>query len=100
MQADHGRQMNHCVRSIAQPSGLVSTLAGGGVAGFADGVGAGARFNQPWGIALDAAAASTTTTTPTAYVGDWLNNRVRTGANWQCPQTQALSTWQTYLLSP
>ncbi|MSP92948.1 MAG: hypothetical protein EXR79_14285 [Myxococcales bacterium] len=46
--ADYG---NHRVRRI-QPNGDVSTLAGAG-AGYADGVGSKALFNQPIGVALD-----------------------------------------------
>lgn len=42
---------NHAIRKIAA-DGLVSTLAGTTTAGFADGVGAAARFSGPAGIAL------------------------------------------------
>lgn len=43
---------NHLIRKI-DPAGTVSTLAGlAGQAGAQDGVGAGARFNQPAGIAV------------------------------------------------
>ena len=34
--------------------GVVSTLAGDGIAGFRDGPGAVARFSQPTGVAVDA----------------------------------------------
>ena len=36
----------HCVRKIST-SGIVSTLAGSGTDGFADGAGAAAQFNGP-----------------------------------------------------
>ena len=58
----------HCVRMIS-PAGAVTTLAGGGVSGFADGRGAAARFNQPTGIAVDA--------TGVVFVADCNNNRIR-----------------------
>jgi sugar lactone lactonase YvrE len=45
--------LNSAIRKIAT-DGTVSTLAGNGTAGFADGVGGAARFNNPYGIALDA----------------------------------------------
>ncbi len=45
---------NHAIRRVA-PDGTVTTLAGDGVPGFADGPGAQARFNAPVGVAVDAA---------------------------------------------
>jgi serine/threonine-protein kinase len=46
---DHG---NHRVRKITR-DGTVSTLAGSGMQGFADGAGAAAQFNYPRGVAVD-----------------------------------------------
>jgi len=47
--------INHTIRKIT-PAGVVSTLAGtAGVAGSADGVGAGASFNFPLSVATDSA---------------------------------------------
>jgi sugar lactone lactonase YvrE len=61
-------RMNHRIRRIT-PEGLVSTLAGSGTAGFANGTGTAAQFNYPWGITLDSAG--------NVYVGDTMNHRIR-----------------------
>lgn len=60
---------NHRIRKIS-PDGTVITLAGGDSAGFADGDLKSARFNQPYGVALDAAQT-------TLYVADYLNHAIR-----------------------
>ncbi len=59
---------NHAVRRIA-PDGVVTTLAGNGQPGFADGKGDAARFNGPVGIAVDDAGV--------VYVADTYNDRIR-----------------------
>jgi streptogramin lyase len=46
-------QRNHAIRKIT-PAGMVSTLAGGGGPGLADGVGVAARFDGPSALAIDA----------------------------------------------
>ncbi len=52
------------------PAGVVTTFAGeAGIAGFANGTGTGAQFNDPLGIAVDASG--------NLYVGDGGNNAVR-----------------------
>jgi sugar lactone lactonase YvrE len=58
---------NHRIRKIT-PAGEVSMLAGG-EKGFADGFGSGARFNNPAGIAIDAAG--------NLYVADFGNGLIR-----------------------
>jgi len=52
-----------------QTTGVVTTFAGSGVAGFANGTGAAASFYYPEGIALDNAG--------NAYVADQGNNQIR-----------------------
>jgi sugar lactone lactonase YvrE len=59
---------NHRVRKIA-PDSTVSTLAGSGRAGFADGPGAAAQLNGPKGVAVDCEG--------NIIVADSCNNRVR-----------------------
>jgi sugar lactone lactonase YvrE len=59
---------NHAVRKIT-PDGTVSTLAGSGKPGFADGKGANAQFNGPVGIAVDKAGI--------VYVADTYNDSIR-----------------------
>ncbi len=63
--ADSG---NNQIRRIA-PDGTVTTLAGSGERGFADGQGPTALFNYPAALTLDG--------TGILYVADFLNNRVR-----------------------
>ncbi len=60
---------NHTVRRIT-PAGVVTTIAGvAGSRGSADGRGAAARFNTPWGLALDSLG--------TLYVADTSNATIR-----------------------
>jgi hypothetical protein len=44
---------NNCVRQVAIASGTVTTLAGSNSAGFVDGAGTSATFNQPGGVAIN-----------------------------------------------
>jgi RHS repeat-associated protein len=71
--ADTGNQRIRVVRGQAVSGGginwTVSTLAGNGTAGFADGPGASAQFNNPHGVAVDSAGV--------VYVADTANNRIR-----------------------
>jgi hypothetical protein len=53
----------------APVSTVVTTFAGNGMIGSADGTASAASFRRPYGIAVNA--------TGTVYVGDWENNRLR-----------------------
>ena len=59
---------NSCIRKVAT-DGIVSTFAGNVTAGYVDGQGATAYFNNPKGIAIDVAG--------NIYVADTYNNRIR-----------------------
>ncbi len=63
-------EYNHCIRKISA-SGVVTILAGSGVAGFADGAAGVAKFLFPAGLALDAASP------PNVYVADMGNHCIR-----------------------
>lgn len=63
-----GDYYNHSVRKIT-PGGAVTTLAGNGSAGSADGTGAAASFRQPAGLIVDASG--------DIYVCDLMNNKLR-----------------------
>lgn len=63
--ADH---YNNAIRKITSAA-VVTTLAGNGTASFADGSGANAMFNHPYGLTVDSKG--------TIYVADQTNNRIR-----------------------
>ncbi len=60
--------LGNTIRKIT-PAGVVTTLAGSGSAGSADGTGSAASFNLPRGVATDSAG--------NVYVGDSGNNKIR-----------------------
>jgi hypothetical protein len=59
---------NHRIRKVA-PDGTVTTLAGSGTPGSADGTGAAASFNFPIGLAVDGAG--------DVFVADTMNHTIR-----------------------
>jgi hypothetical protein len=64
---------NNTIRRIALATGAVSTIAGSpGVSGSTDGAGSVARFNAPWGLAIDSSGGFST-----IYIADEGNNVIR-----------------------
>ena len=62
---------NHRIRKVDALTGVITTIAGNGVAGFSgDGsLAISAELNQPYGISLDAGR--------NLYIADYVNNRIR-----------------------
>ncbi len=63
-----GEYANQAIRKIT-PAAVVTTLAGNGTAGFLNGTGSNATFNQPVGLAVDASG--------NVFIADYLNNVIR-----------------------
>ena len=82
---------NHLIRRIT-PGSAVTTFAGmAGVAGSTDGTGTAASFNDPTGVATDAAR--------NVYVGDQLNHLIRKIGNCEVSQpVPTLSQWGLIIL--
>jgi sugar lactone lactonase YvrE len=80
-----GDELNHRIRKIT-PAGVVSTVAGSGTRGSADGPGSAAQFYRPTGIAV--------TQQGDLYVADAGNNRIR------CITAQGKVTTLTGSLTP
>ena len=74
---------SHRVRKI-DSLGVVSTLAGSGVSGFADGPAPTAQFSYPYGMAVDGSG--------NLYVGDMVNFRIRKIANTTTQTTTTTTT--------
>ena len=62
---------NHAIRKVAAATGIITTAAGDGGAGYSGdgGPATSAQLNSPWGVAVDAAG--------NLYIADTDNNRVR-----------------------
>lgn len=63
-----GDRMNHAIRKIT-PAGVVTTLAGNGSPGSANGTGGAASFNEPLGVACDGSG--------NIFVADYINGLIR-----------------------
>jgi hypothetical protein len=61
--------MGNVVRKIVAATGVVTTIAGNGASGSANGTGVGAQFNDPTGITVDSAG--------NVYVADYGNDTIR-----------------------
>eukprot|EP00040_Diaphanoeca_grandis_P038089 m.255257 g.255257 ORF g.255257 m.255257 type:complete len:717 (+) comp33927_c0_seq11:305-2455(+) len=59
---------NHCIRKITA-DGVVTTFAGTGAGGFADGAGEQAQFNRPYGVCVN--------DQDVVFVADTYNHRIR-----------------------
>jgi len=80
---------NHRIYGVTPGTedGVVTTLAGSGVAGYADGAGTAAQFSYPQGVAVDSSGS--------VYVADVNNNRIRKLSSPSVPGTWAFATPST-----
>jgi len=72
---------NHTIRKVT-PAGVVTTLAGLALSsGADDGIGSAARFNSPYGVAVDSAGR--------VYVAEYFNHSIRVGGV-ACPDAPTI----------
>jgi hypothetical protein len=62
--------VSNTIRKIVIETSEVTTFAGSGVAGYMDGIGTAAQFNNPWGVGFDSTGTN-------LYVSDSMNHRIR-----------------------
>ncbi len=62
-------ESNHVIRKVTVSTGIITTVAGNGIAGYSTGVATGANLKQPKDVAVDASG--------NIYIADWMNHRVR-----------------------
>jgi sugar lactone lactonase YvrE len=63
-----GDRINHAIRKITS-AGVVTTIAGNGIAGNSNGTGSAASFNEPLGVSVDVSG--------NVYVADYINSLLR-----------------------
>ncbi|MBE2290846.1 MAG: Ig-like domain-containing protein [Chitinophagaceae bacterium] len=62
-------ESNNVIRKVTVSTGVITTVAGNGIAGYSTGVATGASLKQPKDVAVDASG--------NIYIADWMNHRVR-----------------------
>lgn len=62
-------ESNHVIRKVTVSTGVISTVAGNGIAGYSTGIATMSNLRQPKDVAVDASG--------NIYIADWMNHRVR-----------------------